>query len=107
MSSNKPRGEDPLCHSLGLVTSAGVYSCIPDTMPNSRTQAQEHPTTPAADAKYIATARAFAEWTYLLWRDAWRDIVASAREASRAAGVPMPAAYGNSANQAMAIIESP
>jgi hypothetical protein len=50
--------------------------------------------------------RAFAEWTYLVWRDAWRDLAESSRHAARVAGVPEPAVYGNSANQAMAIMES-
>jgi hypothetical protein len=60
-------------------------------------------------AKAFATdpiVRAFAEWTFLLWRDAWRDIAESSRHAARVAGVPEPAVYGNSANAAISIMES-
>jgi hypothetical protein len=63
-------------------------------------------TTPASETKYAKTAKAFAEFTYLLWRDAWRDLAESSRHAATAAGWPERAVYGNSANAAISIIES-
>jgi hypothetical protein len=63
-------------------------------------------TPPAKPFATDAVVRAFVEFTYLLWRDAWRDIAESSRHAARVAGVPQPAVYGNSANQAISILEA-
>jgi hypothetical protein len=45
----------------------------------------------AAVTRRVEILRAFAEWAFLLWRDAWRDLAETSRHLARVAGMPVPA----------------